>query len=140
MRARRAVRIGGRARRLNLEDPDEDPLVAGLSLADATSTLGDAMHRLPQLAAEDERRPLLRDGWRLELDHQPDDDVVLPPGLAGGFVPTQLAPPLSTVLEPMTPDRLTVVDDDRFRAVLASERNVPQQVRTRLLAAYGAGT
>jgi cytosine/adenosine deaminase-related metal-dependent hydrolase len=135
-----AVRIGGRTRHLNLEDPDEDPLVAGLSLADATSTLGDAMHRLPQLAAEDERRPRLRDGWRLELDHQPDDDVVLPPGLAGGFVPTQLAPPLSTVLEPMTPDRLTAVDDDRFRTVLASERNVPEQVRTRLLAAYGAGT
>jgi hypothetical protein len=135
-----SVRIGGRARHLNLADPDEDPLVAGLSLGDATSSLRDAMSRLPQLAAEDERRPRLRDGWRLELDHQPDDDVVLPPGLAGGFVPTQLAPPLSTVLEPMTPDRLTAVDDDHFRAVLAAERNLPEQMRTRLVAAYGAGT
>lgn len=137
------IRVGGRDRRLWLDDPQEDSLVAGTSLAAAAKALRDAMARLPELAAEDERRPpaLRDDGWRLELDHPAPEDDFLPPagvgGLAGGFVPRQVAPvPLSKVLKPMRPDRLTAVDDPGLVDVLRAERNLPDAVRDALLASY----
>ncbi len=132
------LRVGRRDRVLNLEEPDEDPLVAGLSLTDASSALRDAMAHLPELAGEDERTPrrLRDDGWHLELDHlAPEDDLALPPGLAG-FVPSQVAPPLSAVLESMEPDGLTACDDALFRDRLATERNLPAAFRSDLLASY----
>jgi 5-methylthioadenosine/S-adenosylhomocysteine deaminase len=136
--AAESLRVGGRRRSLNLDDRTEDPLVAGLTLVTATATLTDAMEHLPELAAEDERRPRLRDdGWRLELDHQEPEDTFLPPaGLMGGFVPAQVAPPLSTVLEAMRPDRLTAADDQHFLGTLTAERNLPEAVRGELLALY----
>jgi hypothetical protein len=139
-----AIQVGGRDRVLNLDDPDADPLVAGLTLAKATATLDDAMQHLPELAAEDERKPAaLRDGgWRLELDHpdpgfSPMPAGLLPTGgLAGGFVPSQVAPPLSTVLEPMHPDRLTAADDPHFVSDLKTERNLSAEFRDDLIALY----
>jgi 5-methylthioadenosine/S-adenosylhomocysteine deaminase len=133
------VRVGGRQRVINLVDAAEDPLVAGLSLAKASEALHDAMQHLPELAAEDERRPKLRDddGWRLDLDHQVPEETFAPPaGLVGGFVPAQLAAPLSTLLEPMRPDRLTAADDASFLATLAAEQNLPEALRRELLALY----
>jgi hypothetical protein len=141
-----AVRVGGRERRLWLSDPAEDPLVANLTLEAATTALREAMQALPTLAAEDERHPLrFEDGWRLELDHPDLEDEFAPPvglggglsgGLSGGFVPRQVAPPLSTVLEPMRPDRLTAVDDPALRDLLRVERNLPDGIREKLLEAY----
>ncbi len=143
------LRIGRRERVLHLGGPDEDPLVAGLSLARARAELLDAMQHLPELAKQDEKSPkaLADGGWQLELDHQPDDlefpgaspSSGLPSGLAAGFVPAQVAPPLSTVLEPMRPDGLTARDDEHFRTTLAAERNLPEQFRDELLTLYGAG-
>jgi hypothetical protein len=140
-----SLRVGGRKRVLNLVDDSADPLVAGLSLAKATAALDDAMQHLPELAAEDERRPGLRDdgGWRLELDHQPPEEDPVPGGsflpsggLLTGFVPAQVAPPLSSVLEPMHPDRLTAVDDAAFVETLRAERNLTPAFRDALVGLY----
>jgi 5-methylthioadenosine/S-adenosylhomocysteine deaminase len=133
------IRVGGRRRLLHLDDATEDPLVAGLSLKAATEALEDAMRHLPELAEQDERRPgLWEDGWRLDLDHQlPPEEPVLPAGLGRAFVPAQVAPPLSTVLEPMRPDRLTSTDDPGFLEMLHAERNLPAPFRTALAELYG---
>src|SRR5262245_63061428 len=45
-----SVRVGGKARAVNLEQANTDPVVGAISLAKARKTLTDALHRLPKLA------------------------------------------------------------------------------------------
>src|SRR4030095_6587940 len=50
-----SVRVGGRARTINLEQANTDPVVGAISLSKARKTLTDALHRLPKLAKDLER-------------------------------------------------------------------------------------
>ena len=46
------------------------------------------------------------------------------------------AAPLSTILEPITPDSLTVADDPDFLTVIVHQPNVPDPIRTGLAQLY----
>jgi len=52
-----SIRVGGRLRILNLKQRTADPVVGGITLADARDTLKDALRRLPELAREQEAAP-----------------------------------------------------------------------------------
>ena len=125
------VTVGGSERSLFLTQPTGDALVGEITLAEARRRLDDGLARLPELALALEERGLPRgDELVLELDQNRDDEVFDP--LARGL------PPLSQVLAPLVLDPLLVVDDDRFLASLATQKNLPKTMRTALPARYGA--
>lgn len=145
--------IAGEARALNLADDAADPLVARLSLADATSQLGTAMKSLPDLAKAQESaaaRPRAAAAiaaepprWFLALDEIQDSGVEMRPrlGADGERGPRVMSPlaasvPLSQVLEPIDLDALTACDDERFVRTLVAERNVPQGLAAEIVKAY----
>ena len=123
-----------------------DPSVAKLSLARATELLVEALSQLPALAKDLETKPALEllDGANAEdavflvLDHDDLAGVDLRPHLPdrmGNYTaeptPESLAAPstpLADLLVPLTLDPLTVHDDPRFLDLLATERNLPQQI------------
>lgn len=153
-----AVRVGGKARTLFLDQPTADPDVGPITLGGATATLTNALHRIRALAAALENPPdphalsrsLLGVGdgpvvWRLALDELAPTGMDLRPRLAapGTHSPTgpTLTPklpavPLSQLLEPMTLDPLTVADDPDFLTTLAAERNLPPDLKAGLTALY----
>lgn len=125
------IAIGPETRILSLRDPEADPVVEAMSLHDACALLGDALHDLPRLAAEQEqhrgtgRAPhLLPHGsepvWFLTLDQ---------PGVTA-------AGPLSAHLShepgPMTLDKLTTADDSNYYEVLVSQVNIPEDLRGKI--------
>ncbi len=147
------VTIGGRSRLLNFALADADPDVGLVSLAQARSTLQDALANLVSLARALEPhvvgavpgvvRPEPRvPGPRLALDeiehtgmtmrNDVHDGVGVVP--AAGLLAAQ--PPLSTVLGPLTLDGLTVADDPAFMATLQAEQNLPAYLAPALAAAY----
>lgn len=142
-----SIRIGGLERRLNLIEADADPLVGGLTLAAARSGLTNALANLAALAKLLEDPPpgaalaALSDPtpqWFLELDHDEPAGVAIRPHLPGPDgqptarveLPLALAAkPLSTLLEPMTLDPLTVSDEPGYWARLAAQSNIPKPIR-----------
>jgi 5-methylthioadenosine/S-adenosylhomocysteine deaminase len=136
------VNIGSTTRLLDLAQDGVDPIIAGLSLADATSRLRDALHRLPELAKVSEGVAFVPPPLMLELDHEELDGFSIRPELPDrvtGQLTGQLrippaglaalAQPLSEVLEPIDLDPLTVVGDADYLEVLAHEQNVPAGLR-----------
>ena len=119
------VKVGRQHRTVALADDAADPAVAALTLAKATEILGDALHRLPALAAELEK-PVHRamgpiaDGevWYLALDE-----------LDGGKVDRAPGPPLSKIVKPIDLDPITVADDPTYRGRLAKQINLPQALK-----------
>jgi hypothetical protein len=149
------VRVGGRTRRLFLEQKTTDPDVSRVSLSEARAALRKAFRSLPKLASRLEKpRPLARamlDApqpvvWSLALDEIQDTGVVLRPRLPfegpGDFTGVRTvatraaATPLSEILQPIELDPLTVADDPRFLARIASQPNVPEAVRRELATLY----
>jgi 5-methylthioadenosine/S-adenosylhomocysteine deaminase len=149
--------VGSAKRILYLADPAADPLVAALSLAQAKSTLADALANLPALAAKLEQ-PLTavlaldaaapgEPQWLLALDHDESGGFAIRPHLPGpDGAPTALAPPsftaavappLSTVLQPIELDRMTVADDHSFLDRIAAEPNVWADIKAGLPGLYG---
>ena len=129
--------VAGRARLLNLAQPTEDPVVAGLSLKEATALLSDGLKRLPELAKDMVERPALDgDSVFLVLDHDEVDGIDVRPHLpsrngdltAAAPQEPASATPLADLLVPLTLDALTVADDDRFVDALAKEPNLPTEV------------
>jgi 5-methylthioadenosine/S-adenosylhomocysteine deaminase len=128
--------VGGRARLFYLVQPSGDPVVGGLTLAEATDLLSDGMKRLPDLAKDLVARPELGpDALLLVLDHdEPDGTDQRPhlPSRDGDFTAmldvAERATPLSDLLVPLTLDALTVSDDGGFVDALAKEANLPQEV------------
>jgi cytosine/adenosine deaminase-related metal-dependent hydrolase len=129
--------VGGSERVIDLTDPAADPLLAGLSLADAEARLAEGLGNLPELARVLEN-PITAgaalgasDGvspgvWFLELDHDEVTAGVDRPAL-GGLEVWDGAPwvwgaaePLSEVLRPIDLDPLTVADDEDYITRLAS--------------------
>jgi 5-methylthioadenosine/S-adenosylhomocysteine deaminase len=128
--------VGGRARLLYLVQPSSDPVVGGLTLAEATDLLSDGMKHLPDLAKDLVARPALDpDALLLVLDHdEPDGTDQRPhlPNRNGDFTAmlneAERATPLSDLLVPLTLDPLTVSDDGHFVDALAKEANLPKEV------------
>ncbi|HYC06791.1 MAG TPA: amidohydrolase family protein [Candidatus Binatia bacterium] len=126
------VSVGTETRVLDLEQSGVDPTIAGLSLADATTRLRDALADLPQLAKPKFGAALGEPRLTLELDHDDMTDFTIRPELpdSGGFL-TGLLPmgggpmtPLEDLLEPIDLDPLTVVDDGDYLTTLAGEINL----------------
>ena len=156
--AAETVYVGGRERRLFLEQASGDPDVASVSLAAARSALRAALLALPELARALESPPPVRAAapfaldaprpvvWSLALDEIESTGVDLRPRLpfAGpndftGPEPTALraaSAPLSTLLQPIALDPLTVADDADFLAAIAAQPNLPEAVRSGLAELY----
>jgi cytosine/adenosine deaminase-related metal-dependent hydrolase len=154
-----ALKVGGQARKLYLEQASGDPDVAKVSLAAATKTLKRAFSRLPDLAraiekagtsppakrlvAFDAPRPVV---WTLALDEIRDTGMDQRPRLPfdgpHDFTGPKLAPaaskstPLSTLLGAIELDSLTVADDAHFLARIAAEPNLPESIRSGLAQLY----
>ena len=152
-----ALRVGGETRRLFLEQITADAEVANVSLSTARSILRKAFHDLPKLAralekpkpkkatraALDAPEPVV---WSLALDEIQatgiDQRPRLPFNGPRDFTgPDRIslrsaAAPLSTILEPITLDPLTVADDPHFLTVMANQPNVPDPIRTGLAQLY----
>jgi 5-methylthioadenosine/S-adenosylhomocysteine deaminase len=149
-----ALTIGRASRVLGVQDAVADPLVASLSFAQAKARLADALANLPTLAADLENPSALSafadvnaagPQWFLQLDHDESAGFALRPHLRGpDGLPTAMAPadlaasatPLSSVVQPITLDPLTVADDHQFIANIANEPNVWQDVKDGLPRLY----
>ena len=146
--------VGGAARALNLIDPAADPLVANLTLGDATAQLKAALRDLPGLAKEQEAdaaRPrsvaeiaAAPPRWFLALDEIQESGLELRPRLgksdgdAGPRIASPLAAavPLSEVLGPIALGAPTACDDTTFLDTLAAERNLPAGLGAEIAQAY----
>jgi cytosine/adenosine deaminase-related metal-dependent hydrolase len=149
-----AVRVGGRERRLFLEQETADPAVASVSLSTARAALRAAFRDMPKLARELEKSKVTRSAldvpepvvWSLALDEiQPTGNDMRPrlpfsgprdftgPNTVGVRA---AAAPLSTILEPVALDPLTVADDRNFLTEIAKQQNVPEAVRAGLAGLY----
>jgi cytosine/adenosine deaminase-related metal-dependent hydrolase len=139
-----SIRIGGRTRMVFLRQATADPLMATTPLGEARDTLKDAFRRMPELARKLEQPPpaaprlaLGRPAapvWALALDEIEDTGVDLRPRLplpgraaftGASRAAARAAAPLSTILEPMDLDPLTVADDGKFLERIAAQRNLP---------------
>jgi 5-methylthioadenosine/S-adenosylhomocysteine deaminase len=150
------ISIGGQARQIFLQQQTQDPDVAAVTLAEAVQTLQTALHDLPDLAKALEQpqppraaRPLDYHEpvvWYLALDEIEERGVDLRPRLPlapggpltgpGRLMITAAAPLLSTILEPMSLDALTVADDADFLSRLKKERNLPDLIKQELPGLY----
>jgi cytosine/adenosine deaminase-related metal-dependent hydrolase len=140
------VEVGGQPRVLYLAQPQEDPDVAAISYAQARSTLTDALHNIKEIRLKQEAKEAkeakggdrlsggLQEGGpvRLALDEFEHTDFTQRPhlpldGMATGprDRPQAAAAPISSLLEPMTLDALTVADDPPFLDRVAQEANLP---------------
>jgi len=149
------LRVGGKTRQLFLEQQTSDPDVAAVSLGSARNTLRAAFKDLPRLALELERpkpkqamrsldapQPVV---WSLALDEiQPtgvEQRTRLPFDGPRDFTGPELfaaraTTPLSTLLQPIELDPLTVADDANFLARIAVQPNLPEAVRAGLAKLY----
>jgi len=150
------IQAAGKPRSLNLAQENADPVVAGLTLSEATGRLQDGLERLRELALELEqpRRRGIRaldaepeQRWFLVLDHEEPAGVALRPhlpfgprGLPTGDIRVMVrAPtaPLSQVLEPLELDSLTVAaGKDAYLEGLARQPNLPEYIKSGLPRLY----
>jgi cytosine/adenosine deaminase-related metal-dependent hydrolase len=147
------LRVGGRSRRLFLEQQTADPDVASVSLSAARTALRQAFNDLPRLAAELERPKARRAAldapepvvWSLALDEIQATGIDQRPRLPFNgprdftgpeIAAPRAAAPLSTILEPIELDPLTVADDPNFLEEIKNQQNVPEAVRTGLAKLY----
>lgn len=151
------VRVGGKTRRLFLQQETADPDVASVSLRTARNALQKAFRNLPRLAREIERpKPrtaarLLLDApepvvWSLALDEIQVTGVDQRPRLPfdgpRDFTgpkraePRAAAVPLSQLLMPIALDQLTVADDPNFLSEIADQPNLPEAIQTGLAQLY----
>lgn len=152
-----SLRVGGKLRQLSLAHATGDPDVALVSLADAKRALRAAFADIAGLARELERpRPVraLRTAldapqpvvWSLALDEIQDTGVDLRPRLPFNGprdftgpqrVPLRApAPRLSSILQPIELDPLTVADDPQYLAKMARQPNLPGPIGTELARMY----
>jgi 5-methylthioadenosine/S-adenosylhomocysteine deaminase len=135
------LQVGGEARVLYLKQEQQDPAVAAVSYAKAQSQLKDALQNIKQIRLEQEARQkapaaaragLERPEPRLALDefehtnftqrpHLPLDGVTTGPAEKA----SASAAPISSLLEPIALDPLTVADDPGYLERVAAEQNLP---------------
>lgn len=151
------VRVGGKARRLFLQQETGDPDVAQISLRAARTALQKAFRDLPKLARAletprsratrravlDRQEPVV---WTLALDEIQATGTDLRPRLPlngprdftgpDRIAQRAAAMPLSQLLQPITLDPLTVADDSNFLAEISNQPNLPEPIRTGLAELY----
>jgi 5-methylthioadenosine/S-adenosylhomocysteine deaminase len=149
------VKVGGQDRLLNLRQQTADPVVVGVTLAEATKRLRKALKELKARAKKAEGAPLhgamLAEAgqpvqWGLALDELQPTGVELRPRVPGpddqpGGPPLVTAAPsrpLSELLGPLPLDGLTVVDDEGWLTTIDGEMNLPKWVAPGLRKLYGA--
>jgi cytosine/adenosine deaminase-related metal-dependent hydrolase len=149
------VLIGGVTRRLFLEQQSGDPDVANLSLSQAKSALTKAFRDLPKLARELEKpkpkqAPRALDApqpvvWTLALDEIQPTGVSQRPQLpfdgprdftGPDLFAARASVPLSTILQPIKLDPLTVADDPNYLSIIAAQPNLPEAIRVGLAKLY----
>jgi hypothetical protein len=149
------MRVGGQVRQIFLKQATADPDVAQVPLGKATSALTAALHDIAALARETEKPVRMRAGrtlldarsapvWSLALDEICSCGVELAPRLPysgprdftgpvrAPRALTASAPPLSTILQPIELDPLTVADDANFLERLLAQPNVPAPLKAGL--------
>jgi cytosine/adenosine deaminase-related metal-dependent hydrolase len=149
------MRVGGQVRQIFLKQATADPDVAQVPLGKATSALTAALHDIAALARETEKPVRMRAGrtlldarsapvWSLALDEICSCGVELAPRLPysgprdftgpvrAPRALTASAPPLSTILQPIELDPLTVADDANFLQRLLAQPNVPAPLKAGL--------
>jgi hypothetical protein len=150
-----SVRVGGKARAVNLKDPNADPVIGAITLSKARERLSDALKRLPKLASDLEKgksglaRAAATPGgppvWFLALDELAETGMELRPRLPlpGGRVSSgpsiamrAAAQPLSKIVGPLTLDPLTVADDGDFLDRIEAQTVLPSFVREGLRGMY----
>jgi len=146
-----SVAVGSAARKFFLKQDTADPQVGTISLADATAALTDALGRLPQLAKALEKpkavASLVRGArepvWKLALDELEDTGASVRARLPLGHRHTGAralagagSQPLSSIVQPLTLDPLTVASDAKFLDTVAAERNLPAGIGSGLAALY----
>lgn len=150
-----ALRVGGSTRRLYLEQQSADPDVANVSLSAARRALTKALHDLPRLAQAMENPKLRRvmralDApqpvvWSLALDEIQATGVGQRPQLpfegphdftGPDLFAARASVALSTILQPVKLDPLTVADDPGFLTSIAAQPNVPEVIRIELAKLY----
>lgn len=149
------VTVGGEQRVLYLTQETEDPDVAALSLAQARSKLADALQNIKELRLAQEAAhppealaaaPQFGAGQpRLALDEFEHTGFSQRPhlpfeGIATGPTdrPAVAAPPISSILSPITLDALTVADDPGFLDRVAAQGNLPAGLAPALRTLYQA--
>jgi cytosine/adenosine deaminase-related metal-dependent hydrolase len=150
-----ALRVGGRTRRLYLAQQSADPDVANVSLGAARRALAKPLRDLPRLAramenpkprrvmrALDAPQPVV---WSLALDEIQATGVSQRPQLpfdgprdftGPELLPARASAALSTILQPVRLDPLTVADDPSFLRSIAAQPNLPETIRTELAKLY----
>ncbi|WP_232247200.1 amidohydrolase family protein [Kitasatospora azatica] len=133
--------------RLNLHDDAADPVVAGLTLAEATTRLSTALADLPNHVpgAHVQERTDGAPQWRLALDEIQPTGAELRPrlplpddsGRPSGPVLPQLAAAHPDGLTALTLDRLTASHDEGFIQLLTAETNLSPAYRSALAALLG---
>lgn len=142
-----AFSLNGSQRAFYFEQETADPVVAALSLSEATGRLEDALRRLPELAQTLADPATARSAfgitaagqpgtWVLDLDNEGFENRRLAPD---SFADRLMAgaEPLEQVLESLTLDPLAVVSDDRFFHRLVNQANLPSYVMEGLPRFYG---
>lgn len=148
------VRVGGKARMVNLKAANADPVIGAITLSAARERLSDALEHLPKLARDLERKPAgparaaALGGppvWFLALDELAETGMELRPRLSlpGRRASTgpslalrAAAEPLSKILQPLTLDPLTVSDDNDFLDRIEAQTVLPSFVREGLRGLY----
>jgi len=161
-------RVAGVSRAFHLSQNDIDPVVGGLSIADAEERLTEVLSDLARYALDLERGnsatldlgsgqvelqlgtgAILGDEpgrWFLELeqDHDGPDmqrhQLVVDGHRTGVFDPMSgAARPLSELFadaDPINLDPLSAIDDRTFWSSMASQRNVPREIKAALFKGY----
>lgn len=152
------LKVGGKTRRLFLQQASADPDVAPVTLSHAKTKLRTALKNISALAEALENPPVatrsaLLDAndepvWSLALDEVCDCGVEMAPRLPfngpSDFTgperaPRELsarAPALSSILRPIRLDPLTVADDIEFLDSIEDQPNLPLSIRTGLSSLY----
>jgi len=135
------ITVAGKPRILNLAQPNADPQVAAVPVAEAVSRLKDALAALPEstpqgIAAVSDR-PLLAvsgviDNHMSPRPHLPYRGRLTGPNLPGARTPKMVGAPLP--LPALTLDPLTAVDNPAYFKALGTEPNLPSDIRDALTA------
>jgi len=142
------IRVGGRARKLNLQQTTADTDVAALTVADSISRLRTALAALPEAdrsprlaaASPAEEGPLLAvadvvDNHMSSRPHLPLRGKLTGPNLPLRPASRGLAPRAATSPEPfpaLSLDPLAAVDNPGYYTALSTQSNLPETIRTAL--------
>ncbi|HEY7049944.1 MAG TPA: amidohydrolase family protein [Jatrophihabitantaceae bacterium] len=135
------ITVAGKPRILNLTQPNADPQVAAIPVAEAIRRLRDALAALPESApqgiAELSARPLLAvsgviDNHMSPRPHLPYRGRLTGPNVRGARPPQAAGGPLP--LPALSLDPLTAVDNPAYFKALGTEPNLPGDLRDALAA------